>query len=57
MTESDDLKRFNNAMSTILKADPKAVREQMETDAKARAEARQSKRASLASDHDQDGRV
>jgi hypothetical protein len=37
---------FDEAMNSILKADPKIVREQMEKDAKDRAEARKAKRAS-----------
>ena len=38
---------FNRAMDTILKADPKIVKQQMEQDVHNRAEARKLKRASL----------
>jgi hypothetical protein len=41
-----ELERFNEALGTILKADPKIVKQQMEKDAEERAEARKAKRAS-----------
>jgi len=37
---------FNAAMDAILKADPKAVKEQMEADKKANAEKRKTKKSS-----------
>jgi hypothetical protein len=45
MTNSE-FEHFNSTMNTILKADPKVVQQQMEQDAKDRAEARKAKRAS-----------
>ena len=41
-----DYEKFEKAMGAILKADPKTVKQQMEEDAKVRAEARKAKRAS-----------
>jgi hypothetical protein len=41
MTEKE---QFDEAMTSILKADPKIVKQQMEDDAKQRAEARKAKR-------------
>jgi hypothetical protein len=47
MKTKSEFNTFNKAMNTILKADPKVVKQQMEDDAKARAEARKAKRASF----------
>jgi len=43
---SKEYEQFNDAMDTILKADPKTVKQQMEEDMRQRAEARKAKRAS-----------
>ena len=40
MTKNPDYEKFDAAMSTILKADPKAVKAAMEQDKKDRAEQR-----------------
>jgi hypothetical protein len=46
MKKSTEYERFNEAMATILKADPKAVKAAMEAEKKERAERRKAKRAS-----------
>jgi hypothetical protein len=44
--EFSEFKKFDEAMISILKADPKVVKREMEDDARDRAEARKVKRAS-----------
>lgn len=46
MNKSREFENFNRAMDTILKADPKAVKEQMETEKKANAQRRKAKKSS-----------
>lgn len=47
MTKNNaEFEKFNTAMDTILKADPKAVKEQMEAEKKANAEKRKTKKSS-----------
>jgi hypothetical protein len=43
MSTSSELENFNTAMDTILRADPKAVKEAMEEEQKANAKARDGK--------------
>lgn len=50
-----EFQNFNSAMDTILKADPKAVKEQMEAEKKANAEKRKTKKSS-ASGHASNGK-
>ena len=50
-----EFQNFNSAMDTILKADPKAVKEQMEAEKKANAEKRKTKKSS-ASGHTSNGK-
>lgn len=47
---STEFEQFDSAMDTILKADPKAVKEAMKTEKKANAEKRKTKK-SFASGH------
>jgi hypothetical protein len=42
-----EYEQFNKTMDTILKSDPKTVKQQMDEDARMRAEARKAKRASF----------
>ena len=44
--KASEFDSFNSAMDTILKADPKAVKEQMEAEKKANAEKRKTKKSS-----------
>jgi len=46
MKSNDEYDNFNTAMDTILKADPKAVKEQMEAEKKANTEKRKTKKSS-----------
>jgi hypothetical protein len=43
MKDSTELTKFNTAMDSILRADPKVVKESMEAEHKANAEARKAK--------------
>jgi Na+/phosphate symporter len=43
---SNEYSTFNKAMDTILRADPKAVKEAMETEKKTNAEKRKTKKSS-----------
>ena len=45
MKKSEEYDNFNSAMDTILKADPKAVKEKMEAEKREREEQRKAKRA------------
>lgn len=45
MTKSKEMKAFNNAMDTILRADPKAVKAAMEAEKQVNAEKRKQKEA------------
>lgn len=53
---NEEFLKFNAAMDTILKADPKVVKEAMETDKEARAEQRKRKKGGTkdGSEKDQD---
>lgn len=42
-SKSNEFTRFNDAMGTILRADPKAVKEAMEAEKRANAQKRQQK--------------
>ena len=44
--KTSEFDSFNSAMDTILKADPKAVKAQMEAEKKANAEKRKTKKSS-----------
>ena len=48
---SSEFKNFDAAMSAILRADPKAVKEAMEAEKRANAESRKAKKAPSASVH------
>jgi hypothetical protein len=50
MTRNPEYKKFNKAMDTILRADPKAVKEAMEADKQANAEKRKAKAAKQKAD-------
>ncbi len=47
MKQNPEYDAFNNAMDTILRADPKAVKEAMEAEKKANAEKRKAKPSAL----------
>ena len=46
MKQNQDFQTFNQAMTTILRADPKAVKAAMEAEKKANAEKRKAKKPS-----------
>jgi hypothetical protein len=49
MRSNPEFQRFNSAMDTILRADPKAVKEAMEAEKRANAEKRKAKKKPSAS--------
>ena len=49
MKRTEEFERFDQAMSTILRADPKAVKEAMECERKENAEKRKAKKLPSAS--------